>query len=162
MSWYFAATGVVLTHPTRGTWRVQNIAAQMSRSGALVRASLVLRVVVLGGLDESKGTWQFKIAPVRGHTVEAGSQVVGAQLQASEMSGRRSGDKAEVRMLAGSEKVLRRWRRAGGNRGRAEADEFLLVAAAARTTCWYCSLARGRRGRSKAAATRSLGTRHRG
>ena len=61
--------------------------------------------------------------------MEAGSQVVGAQLLASEMSGRRSGDKAEVRMLAGSEKVLRRWRRAGGNRGRAEADEFLLVAA---------------------------------
>ena len=51
----------------------------MSRSGALVRVSLVLRVVVLGGLDESKGTWQFKIAPVRGRLVEAGSQVVGAQ-----------------------------------------------------------------------------------
>ena len=67
-----------MTHLTRGTWRVQNVAAQLSRSGALVRASLVLRVVALGGLDESKGTWQFKIAPVRGRLVKAGSQVVGA------------------------------------------------------------------------------------
>ncbi|VAI78819.1 unnamed protein product [Triticum turgidum subsp. durum] len=68
----------------------------------------------------------------------------GLGLLASEMSGRRSGDEAEVWMLAGSEKVLRRWRRAGGNRGRAEADKFLLVAAATRTTSYCCSLARRR------------------